>query len=539
MTLFGIRATGSMWRLVARGAACASLLAGCVAAPTTANDGALPYSAAVAARFAAPPVVYRTPGLEPGREGYTSNDELLAWRQELLRAPRRDGTRIEALPLGRSQQGVPLEALRFTRATGRPVALLIGQQHGDEPAGAEALMVVAQELAQGALASVLDSIDVVVLARANPDGAAWNTRVSANGIDINRDHLLLRTPEAQAQAQLTRQWHPVLVVDLHEHTVVGRYLEKFGAVQRNDLLLQYTMTGNYPEALTAASESRFRAPLLQALTREGLTHEWYYTSPTTPGDLRLSMGGVQPDTGRNVHGLKNAVSVLLESRGVGIGRLHLQRRVHSHVVALRSLLQSAAAHADELAALQRSAAAQVAASACLGDAVVLASATPLQRELLMLDPDSGADKPVQVQWDSALQMRVLRARTRPCGYWLGAPAQAAVDKLRQLGLEVRRFDADTPLQVEAWHELSRTESARPDVRGTVADAAQTAIAVRVDLMARVAVAPAGSWYVTLDQPLAHLAIAALEPDTPSSYFANRVVPALDAVLRVRAPPARP
>ena len=46
----------------------------------------------------------------------------------------------------------------------------------------------------------------------------------------------------------------LVVVDVHEHTVVGRYLEKFNAVQRNDLLLQYTTTANYPSALTEASE---------------------------------------------------------------------------------------------------------------------------------------------------------------------------------------------------------------------------------------------------------------------------------------------
>jgi len=43
--------------------------------------------------------------------------------------------------------------------------------------------------------------------------------------------------------------------------------------------------------------------------------------------------------------------------------------------------------------------------------------------------------------------------------------------------------------------------------------------------------------VALDQPLANLAVAALEPDTPSSYFANRLLPSLDAALRVRSPPA--
>ena len=494
------------------------------------------YAPAVAARFPPPPLRYDTPGLAPQRDTYTSSAEVQAWLAELMRGGGRDGTRITQLEPGRSQQGVPLTALRFSRGAGRAVALLIGQQHGDEPAGAEALLVAARELAQGRLAHVLERIDVVVLPRANPDGAAWHTRVAADGIDINRDHLLLRTPEAQAIARLVGELTPVLVVDLHEYTVAGRYLDKFDAVQRNDLLLQYAMTANYPTAWSDASERWFAAPLRDALSHAGLTHEWYYTNPTTPGDLRLSMGGLQPDTGRNVHGLKQSISFLLETRGVGIGRAHLQRRVHSHLVALQALLDSAAARADDLVALQRRSGAEVAAAACQGDVVVLAAATPTQRALLMLDPETGADKAVSVQWDSALQPRVLRARERPCGYWIDAAGAPAVQHLQALGVRVQRFARDTALQAESWRELSRSEGARPDVRGTVADATHSVIAVRVALAPRAAVAPAQSWYVPLDQPLAHLAVAALEPDTPNSYFANRLLPSLDSVLRVRAVP---
>jgi hypothetical protein len=517
---------------------CGAALVGCAPAPALQEEATpLPYSAAVAARFAPPPITYDTPGLRAGREQFTSNEELQAWQRDLLRQGGRNGTRIEAVDAGRSQRDEPLQALRFTRGEGRPAVLLIGQQHGDEPAGAEALMVVTRQLARERLGEVLDRIDVVVLARANPDGAAWNTRVSADGHDINRDHLLLRTPEAQAVAALTRRFNPVVVVDVHEHTVVGRYLEKFNAVQRNDLLLQYATTANYPGALTEASERWFMRPLQQALTRAGLTHEWYYTNPTPPGDLRLNMGGMQPDTGRNVNGLKQSVSLLLESRGVGIGRLHLQRRVHSHVVALKSVLDSAAAQAAALAELQRSVGAEVAAQACRGDVVVLAGATSMQRDVVMLDPQTGADKTVSVQWGSSLHPRVQRARPRPCGYWLAAGEVDAVHKLRELGVRVWRLDADASLQAEGWRELSRSESARPDVRGTVADAAPTMIAVQVELAPQPLAAPAASWYVPLDQPLANLAVAALEPDTPSSYFANRIVGALDAVMRVRAPPS--
>ncbi len=511
----------------------------------------LPYSAAVAARFPAPAVRYDVPGLQEGREQYTSNDEL-AGALRLL-AAREGGPHLVAA--GRSHEGVTIEALHFAgpaapadaraallpapaASVAKPRVLLVGQQHGDEPAGAEALLALASRLAPGGeLAPLLERIEVVVLPRANPDGAAVAQRVGRHGSDINRDHLLLRTPEARAVAALVRQFDPVVVVDAHEHTVVGRYLEKFKAVQRNDLLLQYATTANLPRALTEASEKWFRQPLLAALAREGLTSEWYYTNALVPDDLRLAMGGVQPDTARNVYGLRNAVSILLETRGVGIGRLHLARRVHTHVVALGAILAQAAARADELLALRASAGAEVSGTACRGEAVVLAAQTPTTREVVMLDPETGEDKPMSVPWMSSLELRPLKARARPCGYWIAAEADEAVQRLRSLGVRVSRLAEPQQLQAEAWVEITSVEATRPDVLGRVSER-QTARLVQVSLAPQRLLVGAGGWYVPLDQPLANLVLVALEPDSPNSFFANRLLPTLDSAARVLAAPGR-
>ena len=498
----------------------------------------LPYSAAVAARFPDPAQPPAAAVLAAGAEGFTPNP-VLADSLARLAAAAAPGVRVQRLDAGRSQAGVALTALHFSAAgapAGRPRVLLVGQQHGDEPAGAEALLVLAGQLARGELAPVLARLDVIVLPRANPDGAQWQQRVSAGGIDINRDHLLLRTPEAQAVAALVALQRPVVVVDLHEHTVVGRYLEKFQAVQRHDMLLQYAMTPHLPEALGRASELWFRQPLLAALAAEGLSAEWYYTNPTPAGDLRLLMGGVQPDTGRNVQGLRHAVSLLLESRGVGIGRLHLARRMQSHLVALHSVLRQAARHADDLQALQARADAEVAAQACVGRVVVQAEGTPARRQMLFLDPETGADKPVDVAWESALQLRELRVRARPCGYWLAPGQDGALRTLRALGVQVQRLQAPARLATEAWVERSRRELPRPDVRGSVADGQRTMLLLQVDLQAAELSAPAGSWYVPLSQPLANLVVAALEPDSQNSLLANRLLAPLDAARRVLVAP---
>src|SRR6218665_2236317 len=90
-------------------------------------------------------------------------------------------TRARVLSIGNSQRGEPIAGLLLTRAagtdpaslerSGRPTVGLIGQQHGAEPAGSEALLGVSSELAQGLLEPLLDRINVVVVPRANPDGA--------------------------------------------------------------------------------------------------------------------------------------------------------------------------------------------------------------------------------------------------------------------------------------------------------------------------------------------------------------------------------
>jgi hypothetical protein len=514
----------------------------------------------IAARFPDPAVSYRTPAFEPGHPGFTSNAELRSLMHSLVRdgADAPNATSVRVIEVGSSQAGVPIEALMFSRepvplaSTGatarptRPTVMLVGQQHGDEPAGSEALMIIARDLSRGSgagdagavlpsLAPLLDRINVVILPRANPDGASGEKRLTASGIDANRDHLLLRTPEAQAQAQLARELNPMVVVDLHEYPVVGRFVEKFGVYQRADALVQYAMVANLPEFVTKASEEWFRQPILQSLKAQGLTTEWLYTTSADVADKKLSMGGVEPDIGRNVNGLRNSISLIIETRGIGLGHAHLQRRVHAHVTAVTAVLKSTAAHADDLQKLRHYVEAEVASNACKGETIVQAAATSSEYNLLALDPLTGADRAVNVTWDSALELTPLKKRPRPCGYWIGADQSEAALRLRNLGVRVQRLDEAGALRGEAYSESSRELAVRNDVRASVADAGGI-LDMKVSLVPALIDVPAGSYYVGLDQPLANLVIAAMEPDSPSSYVANRLVTSVSAQARVLVRP---
>lgn len=504
-----------------------------------------PYSAAVAARFPAPSVVYSTPGLQAQRTSFTTQAEIDAWLRDQALAATRAGVSAAVLPIGRSQRGETLQALVLARATGtdpsallangRPTVLLIGQQHGDEPAGSEALLVMARELAQGLLLPELSRINVVIVPRANPDGAASDQRTTNGGVDMNRDHLLLNTPEAQALARLMRDYQPTVVVDAHEYAPAGRFLEKFGAVQKYDALVQYATTGNLPEFLTKAAEEWYRRPMLAALKAQGLSSEWYYTTSSDLADKKISMGGTHPDTGRNVNGLKNAVSLLVETRGLGLGRQHIQRRVHTQVTALSSVLASTAQRASELGQVRPYIDKEISAMACTGEAIVESAPTPAQHDLVMLDPVSGDDKTVTVDWDSALALRTLKARPRPCGYWLSAESGMAAARLRLHGVQVMRVTEFGSVLGENYRETARAAAPRQDVPGTMAGNAPV-IQVQTSLVRGLLDVPRGSYYVPLNQPLGNLVMAALEPDTQSSFFANRILDGLQSAFRVMAEP---
>jgi len=504
-------------------------------------------SPAIAARFPEPTQTFATPAFEPGRTTFTSNAELRGILRELERSATlgERGADVAVLSLGSSQSGEPIEAVAFTRppapgAAGpvpgrRPTVVLLAGQHGDEPAGSEALIVVARELAAGRLASVLDKVDVVILPRANPDGAAAFTRGAADGTDINRDHILLQTPEARAIAQLMVEVAPIVVLDLHEYPVGNGFVEKFGGVQRFDALFQYATTPNVAPFVTKAAEEWFRIPLFAGLRSAGLSVDWYSTFSSDPADRTMTMGSVGAQVGRNASGLRNAVSLLVETRGGGMGRVDLKRRVQTGVVAASNVLVSAGRHADDLVKLRQFVEREIASLACRGDVVVDAAPTPSEYAYSLLDPATGEIRRVTVAWQSALQLRTLKERPRPCGYWLAQGESDAVKRLRLLGIQVQQLDEAGELRGEGYREVDREPVSVASVAST-GPVAGTPARLKVQTLPALLDVAAGSYYVPLEQPLANLAVAALEPEAPSSFAANGVIEAVANEARVLTRP---
>ncbi|WP_345060311.1 M14 family zinc carboxypeptidase [Acidovorax lacteus] len=467
----------------------------------------------LAARFPAPAVVYQTPGLAPHRRALTTLAELADWIARLGALPENArGTRAHPLALGNSARGEPIVGVLIGRvanaspasvdATGKPVIALVGQQQGTDGASAEALLHLAQELARGELEPLLDRIHVLLVPRANPDGAAHNTAGTSSSPPLDADHLALQTPEARALARVLGDYRAAVLVESREYDASQPYLEPWSLVGRADALVQYASPANYPEFLRKAAAEWFAPALQQGLQAERLSSDPFHRLTGATPQAPLDSDHLNPARLANAQALRNSIGLVVASRRTADPMQDLQRRVHTQVVALTAVLRQAAERAASLEQVRTFVARETSAQACREPAVLRAEARRERRDLTLLDPRTGAEQTVSVEWDNGLAPQARETRTRPCGYWLAADNLRAVEQLRALGLPVLRI-------AEPGSVLSEGNG----------------------LQRRAIDTPAGSYYAPLNHGLALLTMAAVEPvgDAPGNAPAG--------VARVLSPPA--
>jgi Zinc carboxypeptidase len=500
---------------------CGFLAGAVLSGAALAQSGPYQQSPAVLARYPDVPVALDAPGLAPGRTRFTSHEEMLAHLDAVkARAPA-----VIRATLGRSQQGREIPYLVFTReglsdpaairALNRPIVWLIGQQHGNEPAGGEAMLPLAAALADGELKPLLDRVTVVIVPRANPDGAEAFTRTTANGLDANRDHLLLTLPEVRAIHARMAELPPDIVVDAHEYQVAGTWLAKFGGLQKADAMLLYATHPAVPQEVAGLAETAYIPAIEAAFRPLGLTWFWYHTATTaSPQDRTVSLGGNAPGISRNNFGLNGAVSFLVETRGIGVGLQGFQRRVATHYVAAKAVLEKAAADPETL---RRTVAGARRAIAAAQDPLVVGyRVATVRRSIPLIEPETGADRPTEVDFTDTRRVEVTGTRPRPAGYLVQPEGRAAVEALTIRGIAACPAPA-RPLEAEAFMIRQRSgpvnrESINPDQ------------AVEVTVEKRSVTPSPGAVFVPMNQPGAAIVSAALEPDAPGSHVGVGLVP---------------
>jgi hypothetical protein len=223
--------------------------------------------------------------------------------------------------------------------------LLFAQQHGDEPAGREALLLLLTRAYAGKLNHLLERVDLLIVPQVNPDGSERRQRRTADGIDLNRAHVLLNSPEVRALHDLFHVWMPHVTVDIHEYCSFNSRWVESGMIRTADVQLGTLTNLNTSAAIRAYQRERMMPFVASEMNRQGYRfHEYIVGSPAS--GVRHSTTEI--NDGRQSFGMMNTLSFLQEGRKWRGFNEKLEHRALTQLASLEALLEYCRLYADEI-----------------------------------------------------------------------------------------------------------------------------------------------------------------------------------------------
>lgn len=475
--------------------------------------------------FKDPAVALQTPSVDDAKANFTTQEELLQFVAKL-----ESGTpHLRVSVLGRSQEGREILMLSFKKgnAAAKPTVWLQAQVHGNEPAAGESALAIAQNLANGSLTQVLDKINVIVIPRINPDGSYYFERRTANKIqDINRDNVKFELPETVIVHQAYNKVKAEVVLDAHEYSVATNFKDigSKGHLAYYDLLLLSSTNANVPTEITKLADDILIGNAGKEIEQSGHTWHWYYvTAPSQTHAKKVIMADGVPIIGRNAYGLQPAISILIETRGIGIGKQDFKRRVASQYITYASMLRSVADNAATIKDTIAKARAEIVAKgndtsdAATDKIVIRTEPKPIKDfslKLINLENNRLVNLPMEGYTNK--DYTVTLERVRPYAYILPAAFKPLAEKLAHSGISVQKTTAPLMLDVESY-KVTENKVNQKYFEGHFRNTVKTTVSTSKVWF------PSGSYVIYMGQPSANLAAMCLEPESEASFVTFNLI----------------
>jgi len=493
--------------------------------------------------FAAAEPAPRTVAEQTGFQATSSYEETLAFLRDL--AARMPELRLQFFGTSAQGRALPLVVVARDRAftpqaaarTGRAVVLIQNGIHGGEIDGKDASLMLLRDMAEGTNRELLDGLVLLVVPIYNVDGhervSPYNRpnqhgpvrgmgfRTTADGHDLNRDHLKLDTPEARAMIRLFNDWRPHLHVDNHvtdgsDHDWVLTYT--WVEAPQAPASLQRWLSANMPEVIAATAAMGHRlGPYVSLLDR---------TDPSKGFDSYVG----EPRYATGYYPLRDRPSILVENHSY---KPYADRVLADRDFMLALLRRIAAAPRDLIDAVAAAERATVEAgqpdapassavlryrrlppSETIEFPVYAWSATTSQAlGTPLVEYRSGEVRQEAVPWAHRVAPELVVPRPR--GYLIEPGWPEIEARLAGHGLDVRRLEHAASLEVET---LRLSNARRADDAG-LSYQGRTRTEVDVERRTERRSLPAGTLWVPADQPDFEVAIQLLEPEAPDSLVA--------------------
>ncbi|KAF4451643.1 hypothetical protein F53441_5322 [Fusarium austroafricanum] len=392
-----------------------------------------------------------------------------------------------------------------------------GGVHGNEPAGTEALLSLLGKMdaePEWAL-SLLEKLDIMVLPRYNPDGAAYFQRYLAKSFDPNRDHIKMASQQTMDVKQLNLKFNAHLHLDCHEYGA-GRELvhDNKTYVPMQDNQFSAFKNPNVHADIRSMAESLFVPEVASALRKKNLTTNGYIVASQENDTIKLQ-DFVTDARGEVTVFLGQGLAFLSETRGIGIGDQSFQRRTTAGLTAAETLLQVAADNADLVYETVEKARADFISN----DQEIIVREQPRWTESTWpyMDTETGKVTDIPVLFGNNTPPENNLTRARPEAYIFSRAWSNAALRLRAAGVRVDELAVGFEGEVEAYNITS----------ATLAPTKYEGIAlttVNTELKKKTIKFPAGAYWVSTRQQHAAQAFVRLEPEHPDGFATFNILP---------------
>ena len=467
-----------------------------------------------------------TPAFKEGKEGFTTHDEMMNFIYNL----KKQSKNMQIDIIGKSQEGRPIPLLIFSKPSygksenvlklDKPVVWLQGQIHGNEPAGGEAMLALAKNLAGKLGDEVLDKITVVIVPRFNSDGSSRCERVMANGLDANRDHLKFDIEETKIIHEAFNKFKPEVVVDTHEYWACNKF-DHVGVknlMAYHDLLMSSAKNLNIPKEVRTRADSIFVESVKNDLNSRGYTFNPYYTARKAGDKIAIYEAGTDGKIGRNAYGLQPSFSFLVETRGIGIGKENFERRVMSHIIASQNVIRTTAKNSKLVKSTIDNARKNISSLDNKTEIVIESQHKHVgNTKIDAINQKNGNKVTLDALYFSSTDGIASKKRERPRAYILSPAYKDVAKRLSYSGVTVKVLSKDMEIPVEAFKVKNKKVDSN-FYEGHLRNK------VLVDISKKTVKFPKGSYVFSMNQPTANIIAMSLEPDTVDSFVTFSIIP---------------
>lgn len=293
---------------------------------------------------------FTTPLVKNQYRSLSSNSEIMHFLDSLQQV--NENLRLDTAGFSVKGKPIPLVSFRITEDptedNEKPYVFLFAQQHGNEPSGKEGLLLLIEDLAQGRLNDVLDSVNLLLMPQVNPDGGDQHQRRNANDIDLNRDHLLMSALETRAVERVFEKYRPVVSVDIHEYYPYSDSWETFGYRRDFDIQVGTLTNPNISDSLIDYQRANVLPYIEKHLT--GLGYSFFeYTLGHFPSGERLRHSTTDINDGRQSIGITNTMSFIVEGMNGRDSTHRIRERALSQYETAKSIVAFSARNIMDIA----------------------------------------------------------------------------------------------------------------------------------------------------------------------------------------------